>query len=294
VESTDRGRTWSRKKDISKATSGVPYWNCARISKTSDGRLAVVCDKIYEKDENKAESKIFIWFADSEGNEWEGPYETSIKGIVPDKLLELDTGRWIIATHTKSKTHGFLEQNLWYSDDKGEKWHGPVTVGSEEGLNLCEASILPLEEGTLVALMRENSFLGMDCYKSISKDNGLTWDGVYRVPLPGCHRPVAGYLNSGLVMITYRFFQGGKRGFGIGMQNFFAAVTDTDSVKEKQRCKQWARIMPIDYDKSSNADLGYSGWVQFDDGEIYIVNYILDDAPKAQIRGYSLKECDLY
>ena len=35
--------------------------------------------------------------------------------------------------------------------------------------------------------------------------------------------------------------------------------------------------------------LGYSGWVQFPDGEIYIVNYIVDDAwDKGQIRGYSL------
>ena len=183
---------------------------------------------------------------------------------------------------------------MWYSDDKGKKWHGPVTVASEKRLNLCEASILSLEGSTLVAFMRENSFTGMDCYKAISNDNGLTWEGVYRVPIAGCHRPVAGYLNSGLIMITYRFFQGGKRGFGKGMQNFFAAVTDVDSVKEKQRCEQWARIVPIDYDKNSHADLGYSGWAQFDDGEIYIVNYIPDDAPKAQIRGYSLKESDLY
>ena len=29
-----------------------------------------------------------------------------------------------------------------------------------------------------------------------------------------------------------------------------------------------------------------------DDGEMYIVNYILDDAPKAQIRGYSLQMKD--
>ena len=67
VESIDRGRTWSSKKSISEATSGVPFWNCARISRLSDGRLAVICDKIYEKDENKAKTKIFIWFADSEG-----------------------------------------------------------------------------------------------------------------------------------------------------------------------------------------------------------------------------------
>ena len=42
--------------------------------------------------------------------------------------------------------------------------------------------------------------------------------------------------------------------------------------------------MPVDFDRSPVADLGYSGWVQFEDGEIYIVNYIVDDAPKAQIR----------
>ncbi len=35
-----------------------------------------------------------------------------------------------------------------------------------------------------------------------------------------------------------------------------------------------------------------AGWVQFEDGEIYVVNYILDDAPKAQIRGYALQVQD--
>ena len=37
------------------------------------------------------------------------------------------------------------------------------------------------------------------------------------------------------------------------------------------------------------SDTGYSGWVQFDDGEIYVVNYIVDDAPNGQIRGYALR-----
>ena len=52
------------------------------------------------------------------------------------------------------------------------------------------------------------------------------------------------------------------------------------------------RILPIDFDRSPKADLGYSGWVQFDDGEIYVVTYIVDDAPKAQIRGYALQPGD--
>jgi len=32
--------------------------------------------------------------------------------------------------------------------------------------------------------------------------------------------------------------------------------------------------------------------VQYDDGEIYVVNYIVDDAPKAYIRGYAFREED--
>ena len=51
--------------------------------------------------------------------------------------------------------------------------------------------------------------------------------------------------------------------------------------------------MPLDYDRSPLADLGYTGWIQFADGEIYVVNYIVDDAPKAQIRGYSFEPHDI-
>jgi sialidase-1 len=60
----------------------------------------------------------------------------------------------------------------------------------------------------------------------------------------------------------------------------------------RQRNDAHTRILPLDFDRHAESDTGYSGWVQFDDGEIYVVNYILDDAPKAQIRGYSLRAED--
>ena len=44
---------------------------------------------------------------------------------------------------------------------------------------------------------------------------------------------------------------------------------------------------------SPHSDTGYTGGVQFDDGEIYVVNYIMDDADKAQIRGYSFYPTDM-
>lgn len=291
--STDRGRTWGDKIPVTEITNGIPYWNCARISKLSDGRLVIVCDKIFTKGKNgkgEGEGKSYLWFGDAEGEKWTGPIETPVIGIVPDKLLELTNGRWILSAHKGSPEHRYLEQCLWYSDNQGKDWVGPVTVGSQEGLNLCEVSILKLPDETLVAFMRENSSDGKDCYKSISKDNGESWEGPYRMPLPGCHRPVAGILQSGNIMITYRFIQGGKGWLSTRAQNFFAALTDVQSAKTIERKEQTTRIMPIDYDRSPVADLGYSGWAQFENGEIYIVGYIVDDAPNAQIRGYSLSE----
>lgn len=286
--SCDRGRTWGEKIPLTEGTNGIPYWNCARISKLGDGRLVIVCDKIHAKGES--EGKSYLWFGDSEGENWTGPVETPVIGIVPDKLLELSNGRWILSAHKASPAHGYLEQSLWYSDNQGKDWLGPVTVASQEGLKLCEVSILQLPDDTLVAFMRENSSDGKDCYKAISKDNGETWEGPYRMPLPGCHRPVAGILKDGNIMITYRFLQGGKGWLSTRAQNFFAALMDVESAKATDRKDQSTRIMPVDYDRSSISDLGYSGWVQFPDGEIYIVNYIVDDAPKAQIRGYSMSE----
>ena len=147
----------------------------------------------------------------------------------------------------------------------------------------------------IAAFLRENSGRGLDCKKTLSFDNGESWGPLIDFPLPGCHRPVAGMLQDGSILITYRFHQGGMGGFGNNTQNFFAALTDRNSVLATSRRESRARILPIDFDRSPHADLGYSGWVQFPDGEIYIVYYIVDDAVnRGQIRGCSLLPSDFF
>lgn len=287
--SNDRGRTWSERTYLTEAGSNACYYNNARISKLRDGSLVILCDLCKNGDDGHC-STVHLWRGDPDGSVWEGPHPTPAKGIVPDKFLELENGRCIIACHTKSPKTGKLVQNLWYCDN-GE-WSEKITVADDPRYNLCEASILPCSDGTLVCFMRENSFLGYDCFKAVSHDNGESWEGVYRAPIPGCHRPVSGFLNSGKVLLTYRFLQGGKGWLGSWTQNFFAALMDEKSAKETRREEQSVRILPVDFDRSPVSDLGYSGWAQFDDGEIYIVNYIADDAPNPHIRGYSLRESD--
>ena len=289
TESLDKGRTWSEKKPLTEITYKSDYYNCARISKLSDGRLAVLCDRI-KRCEGQLEgrsSRVYMWLSDDDGCSWQGPFETPADGIVPDKLKELKSGRLIIASHKHNPETGKLEQYMWYSDDKGSSWSPRIIIGADSRYNLCAVSIVEVQPNTLVALMRENSMTGIDCMKSISYDGGETWDGVYRMPIPACHRPVADFLNDGRILVTYRFLQGGKGWLGSLTQNTFGAFMSAEDILQTAREQQSARIFPIDHDRSPIADTGYTGWVQFDNDEIYVVNYIVDDAPKAQIRGYS-------
>lgn len=286
TESTDRGRSWSIKKPFADYTKDGTYYNNARINRLKDGSLVVVCDYIIGKETDDA--TVHMWIGDAEGVWWSEPVETPAKGIVPDKLRELKSGRWLLAAHFRNPDTKKLEQYLWYSDDKGKNWSDRVVVASDDRYNLCEANIVEAENGILIAFLRENSALGFDGFKAISYDGGETWSGIYNIPIPGMHRPTAGYLKDGRIMLTYRFMQGGK-GWGYLMQNTFAAFFDESSALETVRNKQSVRIVPIDYDRSINSDTGYTGWVQLDDGEVYLVNYIVDDAPTAQIRGYSFR-----
>ena len=52
------------------------------------------------------------------------------------------------------------------------------------------------------------------------------------------------------------------------------------------------RTFILDCDRSVHRDAGYSGWVQLPSGEILVVDYINDDAPLAQIRGYLVSRSD--
>jgi len=282
TESLDRGRTWSPKKPLTEKGTKTDNFNCARISKMRDGTLKIICDRLKVED-GKYSSQIYVWSADPEGENWSDPVVYPFNGIVPDKFLELKNGRWIIAAHTpeQSEEHPLLEQYLWYSDDRGKTWSDRVTVAADSRYNLCEVSLLEYDDNTLVAFLREDSFEGYDMLKVISHDNGETWSEIYNLPMDAGIRPVAGFLNDGTtVMVTYRFRP-------LRAQNMFASFLRKEDLMCVWRQQHRARIMPLDYDRNPEPDLGYTGWTQFADGEIYVVNYIKDDSDKAHIRGYS-------
>ena len=285
--SSDRGRTWTAKRALTEATGELPYYyNCARIFTLADGRTGVLVDRIPRQGETTGAAiteNVLYWSSDS-GRTWSEPVVLPLHGIVPDKLCVLDSGRWLVTAHYPFKES--FGQFLYYSDDQGKTWSNEILVAHDPRYFLCEASLLPLGGGVVAAFMRENSHLGYDCFKTVSRDGGETWGPVVPFPLPACHRPVTGFLQDGRILITYRFAQGASG----RARNFFGALTDRDSVLAEDRQSARIAIFPIDYDAAEKADLGYSGWVQFPDGEVYIVSYIVDDMrDKGQIRGYSLR-----
>ncbi len=291
TESLDRGRSWSEKKALTELTSPgdeLGYFNCSRISDIG-GKLAIVCDRVINGTDREARFvDIYIWYSQDDGESWSCPQIVKNTGIVPDKLKRLKNGRLLLAAHNGSKDA--LSQYLWYSDDDGKSWSERVTVASDPRYSLCEVSIYECDDGTLVSFLRENSHKGISCLKTISYDNGESWSEIYDTHIPAVHRPVITRLSSGTLMMSYRFMHGVCRNAWMA-QNVFLAFFDEDTAKSTD--KTATNIISLDYDRSSDADCGYTGAVQFEDGMIYVVCYIVDDAPKAQIRGYSFYEKEL-
>jgi hypothetical protein len=290
--SDDLGETWSEQRYLIRSDSGADgvlhKWNCPRVAVLKDGRVAVVCDVYPQPPGERFGDRppiVHLWFSSNNAEAFEGPMATPAEGIVPERIVQLRDGSWLLAAHRGFPPDWRLVQRVWRSEDQGVTWEGPFVVADREGLNLCEAGIVELPGGEIVAYMRENSGRGWPAYKSISRDGGRTWEGPFETLMGGAHRPTAGLLPTGEVMVTYRYFPGR----GARKLNTFAYLESVESALETEVARQQGIILPLDHDRSARADTGYTGWVVLPDGvTIFIVNYIVDDAPTAQIRGYYL------
>ena len=75
-------------------------------------------------------------------------------------------------------------------------------------------------------------------------------------------------------------------GIGGSSVHTFAFIEPIQSALSADKAEQKGLLLPLDLDASAFADSGYTGWVEYERGRFLVANYINDDAPLAQIRGY--------
>lgn len=198
--SADQGRTWGEAMAPMDAQS-----HCPRICRLADGGLFIIDD-----------AAPSILLSRDNGRSWRREQARGLEHGLLDRVRQLPGGGLLTAGHGHRGLEPWpkirqapTEQVAYRSDNGGLDWKPLALMAREPCLVLCEASVIELpgagREGAprLLALMRENSFVGEPMYYSVSEDGGRSWSAHAPTPLVG-HRPTLGWTRSGRLLVTYR------------------------------------------------------------------------------------------
>lgn len=300
--SLDGGFRWLPEQTLLEkdAVKGEGSLNCSRIAALHDGSLLLVIDYMPPDRKREEKASIFLFRSTDSGATWQGPVDTGIRDAIVPSLKQLSSGDLLLGLTKLTYPDGTLanrreEQQVFRSSDLGKTWQGPFVVPQHPQiwLNLNEGDFAEMDDGAVVLYMREDKE-GLSGWKSLSKDGGRTWSSPMRSHLHSvCGRPSVGRLRSGEVAVTYRTCNALSPSLALYVETAAEAVRVKPRNPDQYRTDFHAgRWMLIDNDRSLYPDTGYSGWVQMPDGRLLVVNYIIDDAPRAHIRGYRVARED--
>lgn len=191
--SDDEGRTWS---DITRMD--VARSHCPRLTTLKSGEIVL------------SDSTRVFHFSRDNGTTWETKPANGLVHDMVDRVIDLGDDVLLTTCHAHRGTHpqpairqAPSEQMVYRSEDRGENWQPLAVISRERNLVLCEASMLQLPDGRILALMRENSFVYEPMYVCFSDDDGGTWSDPVPTPLIG-HRPTIGIIDGTNFLVTYR------------------------------------------------------------------------------------------
>ena len=220
LASADGGRTWDKQAEVARADlqAGEERLVTPRLSRLSDGRLVVLCDRDddghFHPDQPPAN---LAWWSSDDGRTWGPAEETGIMGFEPDRMLELGNGKLAVLTHIMRPDSQEFAEILSLSDDGGKTWREAAEVAHDGYHRFCEGALVFLDGGPdggagaggeLACVMRENHSAGIPSFVAFSNDHGATWTPPQMCPF-ALHRPYAKRLADGRVLVTGRHVNGG-------------------------------------------------------------------------------------
>lgn len=276
--SDDGGERWSDKRYVGEETFQGNQWNSIRVNQLKNGRIILVCDKI-SGTEFTCATELYAFESLDGGDTWSDKRRLGIYGYCSDKVRELSDGSLLLCVSRFNSEIGKSEIFAHKSLDGGVSWSKPKLAVSSMVYTFIEPAAYEMSDGTVAVFLRENSFKNYNGFVVFSQDGGNSFSEPCEISVPGMHRPFVGRLSDGSILLSYREFLNGDK------SRLKACLFNEDLLKNRGEF----RLFDIDRDRSVTPDGGYSAWVQLDDGEIAMVNYIVDDAPRAYIRGYRIR-----
>ncbi len=282
-KSCDNGITWSEKQYIGEETFHGEQWNSIRVNQLKNGKILLVCDKVCEN-ELSGKTKLYLWESTDDGNSWSEKVDIGVYGYCSDKVRELNDGTLLLCISVYNPDTAKTEIHAHKSCDGGKNWSEGVVVAESNEYTFIEPAALELKYGKIAVFIRENSLKGYNGFIAFSYDKGTTFENLQEIPIKGMHRPFVGYLANGKILLSYREHLSST----LKYPNLKACVFEEGELFSPQNMK--TETFLIDHDNGAEkADQGYSAWVQLPDKTLLMANYIVDDAPKAYIRGYRIK-----
>lgn len=183
--SEDECRTWSKPAQV---TEGM-YFFCGtndRLVQMSDGRILMpmgywVNSKCY----------VFCYYSDDEGKTWKmSARATHEAGAYEPVVVELSNSTVLMLIRNRS---GQILKS--YSNDRGETWSMPESLGLSSPPSPCNCKRLP--DGNLLLVWNNSRNERLPITTAISRDEGLTWH---------CIRDMDGTDNTqGAILKTYAY-----------------------------------------------------------------------------------------
>lgn len=208
------------------------------------------------------------------GKTWSKRRPVDAPGIPPllaqSPVVEMPDGALVFVGQDYNATIGvardWTKAYALRSVDGGETWQDAVVIGDQEGLTFREPSLVLLEDGRLMTMMRTQGSAGPlegFLHQSFSSDGGRTWSAPAKTPMWGWPAHVL-ELADGRLFCSYGYR---REPFGV------RATLSHDGGRTWDHANEM-----VLRDDGGVQDLGYPTAVQLPDGRIFVTYYINHEA----------------